>query len=136
MTTGQLLTADSLFPAQPGVMAYWLSYGNWPLEMAGKRCSSADLDVVGRLMVAESPSLQVHRVVSPVRTQVAENLRQAILSRHFKPGQRLVERELVEATGASRSWARALPAPRLCTLADHSARLCLPARATFAAKRA
>jgi GntR family transcriptional regulator, trigonelline degradation regulator len=57
-------------------------------------------------MVAESSSLRVHRVVSPVRTQVAENLRQAILSRHFKPGQRLVERELVEATGASRTSVR------------------------------
>jgi len=46
-------------------------------------------------MVADR-SLKVHRVVSPVRTQVAENLRQAILGRHFKPGQRLVERELAE----------------------------------------
>jgi DNA-binding GntR family transcriptional regulator len=44
--------------------------------------------------------------VSPVRTQVAENLRQAILSRQFSPGQRLVERELVEATGASRTSVR------------------------------
>ena len=51
-------------------------------------------------------SLKVHRVVSPVRTQVAENLRQAILGRHFRPGQRLVERELVEATGASRTSVR------------------------------
>ncbi|MGH3281565.1 MAG: GntR family transcriptional regulator [Trebonia sp.] len=51
-------------------------------------------------------SLRVHRVVSPVRTQVAENLRQAILSRQFQPGQRLVERELVEATGASRTSVR------------------------------
>jgi GntR family transcriptional regulator, trigonelline degradation regulator len=63
-------------------------------------------DVVGQIMVAESSSLRVHRVMSPVRTQVAENLRQAILSRHFKPGQRLVERELVEATGASRTSVR------------------------------
>jgi GntR family transcriptional regulator, trigonelline degradation regulator len=56
-------------------------------------------------MVAEN-SLRVHRVVSPVRTQVADNLREAILSRHFQPGQRLVERELVEATGASRTSVR------------------------------
>ena len=56
-------------------------------------------------MVADK-SLKVHRVVSPVRTQVADNLRQAILGRHFKPGQRLVERELVEATGASRTSVR------------------------------
>jgi DNA-binding GntR family transcriptional regulator len=56
-------------------------------------------------MVADG-SLRVHRVVSPVRTQVAENLRQAILARQFRPGQRLVERELVEATGASRTSVR------------------------------
>jgi DNA-binding GntR family transcriptional regulator len=56
-------------------------------------------------MVAEN-SLRVRRVVSPVRTQVADNLREAILSRHFQPGQRLVERELVEATGASRTSVR------------------------------
>ena len=57
-------------------------------------------------MMVTDRSLKVHRVVSPVRTQVAENLRQAILGRHFKPGQRLVERELVEATGASRTSVR------------------------------
>src|SRR6201996_2074662 len=51
-------------------------------------------------------SLRGHRVVSPVRTQVAENLRQAILSRQFQPGQRLVERGLVEATRASRASVR------------------------------
>src|ERR1700744_6328144 len=56
-------------------------------------------------MVPEN-SLQVHRVVTPVRTQVADNLREAILSPHFEPGQRLVERELVEATGASRTSVR------------------------------
>lgn len=61
--------------------------------------------VTGLAMVTDR-SLRVHRVVSPVRTQVAENLRQAILARHFKPGQRLVERELVEATGASRTSVR------------------------------
>jgi hypothetical protein len=32
MTTGRLVVADSLLPAQPGVMAYWLSYDNWPLD--------------------------------------------------------------------------------------------------------
>lgn len=51
-------------------------------------------------------SLRVHRVVSPVRTQVLDNLRQAILTRQFKPGQRLIERELVEATGVSRTSVR------------------------------
>ena len=56
-------------------------------------------------MVADR-SLQVQRVLPPVRTQVVDNLRQAILSRQFKPGQRLIERELVEATGASRTSVR------------------------------
>jgi GntR family transcriptional regulator, trigonelline degradation regulator len=51
-------------------------------------------------------SLKVHRVVSPVRTQVLDNLRQAILTRQFQPGQRLIERELVEATGVSRTSVR------------------------------
>jgi DNA-binding GntR family transcriptional regulator len=51
-------------------------------------------------------SLRVHRVVSPVRTQVTDNLRHAILTRQFQPGQRLIERELVEATGASRTSVR------------------------------
>lgn len=56
-------------------------------------------------MVADR-SLQVQRVLPPVRAQVVDNLRQAILSRQFKPGQRLIERELVEATGASRTSVR------------------------------
>lgn len=51
-------------------------------------------------------SLRVHRVVSPVRTAVLDNLRQAILTRQFQPGQRLIERELVEATGVSRTSIR------------------------------
>jgi GntR family transcriptional regulator, trigonelline degradation regulator len=56
-------------------------------------------------MVADR-SLQVQRVLAPVRTQVVDNLRQAILTRQFKPGQRLIERELVEATGVSRTSVR------------------------------
>jgi DNA-binding GntR family transcriptional regulator len=51
-------------------------------------------------------SLRVHPVASPVRTQVLDNLRQAILTRQFQPGQRLIERELVEATGVSRTSVR------------------------------
>lgn len=51
-------------------------------------------------------SLRVQRVVPPVRAQVVENLRQAILEMRFKPGQRLIERELVEATGVSRTSIR------------------------------
>src|SRR3981189_3719273 len=40
--------------------------------------------------------------VPPVRAMVARKLREAIMSGTFKPGQRLVERELCEMTGVSR----------------------------------
>jgi DNA-binding GntR family transcriptional regulator len=39
----------------------------------------------------------------PTRERVLEKLREAILSGHFQPGQRLVERELVELLGVSRT---------------------------------
>jgi GntR family transcriptional regulator, trigonelline degradation regulator len=51
-------------------------------------------------------SLHVSGVVAPVRTQVLHNVRQAILSRRFVPGQRLIERELCELTGVSRTPVR------------------------------
>jgi DNA-binding GntR family transcriptional regulator len=51
-------------------------------------------------------SMRVERVTSPIRTQVLENLRQAIRDMRFKPGQRLIERELVELTGVSRTSVR------------------------------
>jgi GntR family transcriptional regulator, trigonelline degradation regulator len=41
-----------------------------------------------------------------VRAQVLDNLRQAIIERQFAPGQRLIERELVELTGVSRTSVR------------------------------
>src|ERR1700757_472441 len=40
--------------------------------------------------------------VPTVRAMVARKLREAIMSGTFKPGQRLVERELCEMTGVSR----------------------------------
>lgn len=48
------------------------------------------------------------RVAPPVTVgvQVAEKLRHAILSGHFRPGQRLVESELCRAMGVSRSSLR------------------------------
>lgn len=51
-------------------------------------------------------SMRVQRVTSPIRMQVLENLRQAIREMRFKPGQRLIERELVEMTGVSRTSVR------------------------------
>jgi DNA-binding GntR family transcriptional regulator len=51
-------------------------------------------------------SLKVERTPAPIRAQVLDNLRQAILDRRFVPGQRLIERELVELTGVSRTSIR------------------------------
>ena len=51
-------------------------------------------------------SMQVNRVAAPVREQVFDQLRQAIVDRRLKPEQRLVERELIEQTGVSRTTIR------------------------------
>ena len=51
-------------------------------------------------------TLRVERNPAPVRAQVLDNLRQAIVERQLAPGQRLVERELVELTGVSRTSIR------------------------------
>src|SRR6187551_473798 len=51
-------------------------------------------------------SMRVQRQAPQVRTQVAEILRQAIRDMRFQPGQRLIERELVELTGVSRTSVR------------------------------
>lgn len=52
------------------------------------------------------PSFSVTRTVAPVRQQVMENLRRAIVEGHFRPADRLIERELCALTGASRSSVR------------------------------
>ena len=51
---------------------------------------------------AEQPSTLRIDDVPTVRSMVAQKLRNAIMSGTFKPGQRLVERELCEMTGVSR----------------------------------
>jgi DNA-binding GntR family transcriptional regulator len=51
-------------------------------------------------------SLEVTRTVAPVRQQVVENLRRAIVEGRFRSAERLVERELCALTGASRSSVR------------------------------
>jgi DNA-binding GntR family transcriptional regulator len=53
-----------------------------------------------------SSALRVERTPAPVRAQVLDNLRQAIIERQLAPGQRLIERELVELTGVSRTSIR------------------------------
>jgi len=51
-------------------------------------------------------SLRVGRVAAPLREQVLDVLRNAILDFRLKPGQRLIERELIEQTGVSRTTIR------------------------------
>jgi DNA-binding GntR family transcriptional regulator len=50
--------------------------------------------------------IHVGRVAAPLREQVLEGLRNAILDFELKPGQRLVERELIEQIGVSRTTIR------------------------------
>ena len=49
---------------------------------------------------------QVERVAAPVREQVADLLRREIVELRLRPGQRLVERELIERIGVSRTTIR------------------------------
>lgn len=49
---------------------------------------------------------RVGRVAAPLREQVLDVLRDAILRFEYKPGQRLVERELIERIGVSRTTIR------------------------------
>jgi DNA-binding GntR family transcriptional regulator len=50
--------------------------------------------------------MRVQRVAAPLREQVLDVLRTAILEFQLQPGQRLVERELIEQTGVSRTTVR------------------------------
>src|SRR5690242_3051163 len=50
--------------------------------------------------------IRIGRVAAPLREQVLEALRNAILNFDLKPGERLVERELIERIGVSRTTIR------------------------------
>jgi len=50
--------------------------------------------------------MRISSVAAPVRQQVAASFRTAILNGRFKPGVRLIEKELCELTGASRTSVR------------------------------
>jgi len=56
--------------------------------------------------VTEANRFPIKRTPAPVRAKVLENLRQTIIERQLEPGQRLIERELVELTGVSRTSIR------------------------------
>lgn len=49
---------------------------------------------------------KIEVVAAPIRQQVAGAIRQAIINLEFKPGDRLIERELCEMTGVSRTSLR------------------------------
>jgi len=55
---------------------------------------------------ADAASLRVPRSKTTLRQQVLEVLRRAILEFHFKPGDRLIERELCDLVGVSRTSVR------------------------------
>jgi DNA-binding GntR family transcriptional regulator len=67
--------------------------------------------------------MRVGHVAAPVREQVLEIMRRAILDFRYKPGQRLIERELIEQIGVSRTTIRevlrALDAEGLVTTIPH-----------------
>ncbi len=48
----------------------------------------------------------IRKLVAPLRLQVLDSLRQAIISGRLAPGRRLTERELIEMTGVSRTVVR------------------------------
>jgi DNA-binding GntR family transcriptional regulator len=58
--------------------------------------------------VGEAPDLapQLERIAAPLRTQVSDILRREIVEMRLHPGQRLVERELIERLGVSRTTIR------------------------------
>jgi GntR family transcriptional regulator, trigonelline degradation regulator len=62
--------------------------------------------VEGERLEVVASALRVERTPAPVRAQLLDNLRQAIIERQLAPGQRLIERELVELTGVSRTSVR------------------------------
>jgi len=57
-------------------------------------------------MAPAEGSMRVGRVAAPLRDQVLEIVRGAILDFRYKPGQRLIERELIEQIGVSRTTIR------------------------------
>lgn len=52
------------------------------------------------------PLLEVQKLAAPLRQQVQDGLRQAIIDGRLKPGARLIERELTEMMGVSRTVIR------------------------------
>lgn len=53
-----------------------------------------------------TPRVTLHRVAAPLREQVLELLRNDIVEQRLRPGHRLIERELIEQIGVSRTTIR------------------------------
>lgn len=83
----------------------------------------SDNNVLGPL------SVHVKRVAAPVREQVLDQLRDAIVHQRLEPGQRLIERELTEQTGVSRTTIREV----LRELAAEGLVMTIPNRGTVVA---
>lgn len=65
------------------------------------------MTVVSSREIADAEArLPVQRSVAPLRRQVAERLRQSIISGRLQPGARLIERELIASMGVSRTVIR------------------------------
>jgi DNA-binding GntR family transcriptional regulator len=69
-------------------------------------CREMDSNGSEDVMIEAKSPLWVQREVEPLRERTLKTLRDAILSNHLKPGQRLVERDLCEQAGVSRSSIR------------------------------
>jgi DNA-binding GntR family transcriptional regulator len=54
----------------------------------------------------EEATFAISHIAAPIREQVEQQLRQAITSGHFRPGDRLIERELCTLLGVSRASLR------------------------------
>jgi GntR family transcriptional regulator, trigonelline degradation regulator len=62
--------------------------------------------VKGGEMATMDNSMRISSVAAPVRQQVLASFRSAILSGRFQPGDRLIEKDLCDLTGASRTSIR------------------------------
>jgi DNA-binding GntR family transcriptional regulator len=58
------------------------------------------------MMGVKDLDLRVEPVAAPVRARLVDALRRAILDFHLKPGDRLIEREICEQSGVSRTSVR------------------------------
>ena len=58
------------------------------------------------LSAGDQTAFAISRIAAPIREQVEQRLRQAITGGHFRPGERLIERELCALLGVSRTSLR------------------------------